>query len=56
MVRLLLSISREGPMHVYLIASSVNNIIVKRVAVVSARMVSIMLRLICVFLGCDMLI
>ena len=44
-------------MHVCLIASSVK-IITKRVAVVcrfkSVRMVSVMLRLICVFLGCDM--
>ena len=44
-------------MHVCLIASSIK-IITKCVAVVyrfkSARMVSVMLRLICVFLGCDM--
>ena len=47
----------NGQMHVYLIASSVK-IITKRVDVVyrfkSARMVAVMLRLICVFLGCDM--
>ena len=46
----------NGPMHVCLIASSVK-IITKHVAVVyrfkSARMVSVMLKLICVFLGCD---
>ena len=44
-------------MHVCLIASSVK-MIIKRVTVVygfkSARMVSVMLRLICVSLGCDM--
>ena len=47
----------NGQMHVCLIASSVK-IITKRVAIVyrfkSARMVSVILRLICVFLGCDM--
>ena len=47
----------NGPVHVCLIASSVK-IIIKHVAVVyqfkSARMISVMLRLICVFLGCDM--
>ena len=45
--------------HACLIASSVK-IITKRIAVMyrfkSARMVSVMLKLICVFLGCDMLI
>ena len=47
----------NGLTHVCLIASSVN-IITKCVVVVyqfkSARMVSVMLRLICVLLGCDM--
>ena len=47
----------NGQTHVCLIASSIK-IITKHVAVVyrlkSARMVSVMLRLICVFLGCDM--
>ena len=47
----------NGQTHVCLIVSSVK-IITKRVAVVyrlkSARMVSVMLRLICVLLGCDM--
>ena len=47
----------NGHTHVSLIASSVN-IITKRVAVMyqfkSARMVSVMLRLICMFVGCDM--
>ena len=47
----------NGQMHVCLIASSVK-IIIKRVTVVYwfklARMVSVMLRLICVFLGYDM--
>ena len=46
----------NGQTHVYLTASSVK-IITKRVAVVyrfkSARMVSVMLRFMCVFLGCD---
>ena len=47
----------NGQTHMCLIASSVK-IINKYVAVMyqfkSARMVSVMLRLICVFLGCDM--
>ena len=47
----------NGQTHVCLIASSVK-IINKHVAVMyqfkSAKMVSVMLRLICLFLGCDM--
>ena len=46
----------NGQTHMCLIASSVK-IVTKCIAVVyqfkSARMVSVMLRLICVFLGCD---
>ena len=47
----------NGRTHVCLIASAVK-MITKRIAVAyqvkSARMVSVMLRLVCVFLGCDM--